>query len=213
VETDIIFIHGLTGDSHDTWVSNTGVYWPTQLLAKDLPNCRIMTFGYDADVVKLLGPVSQNRVRDHAADLIGDLASIRGPDNTTSTPIIFVVHSLGGLVAKKALCLSEQAISAHEQQLHSCTVGLAFLGTPHRGSGLAPFAAGVAQILKAAQKRVNTEILSLLQRDSEVLADVDAAFGTWLRKRGSKVQLTCFSEAYELPGIGLVSLRDTKSGR
>ncbi len=107
-------------------------------------------------------------------------------------------------MAKKALCLSEQAVEARLQQLHASTVGLAFLGTPHRGSGLAPFATGVAQILKAARKRVNTEILSVLQRDSEALADIDASFATWLRKRRDRVEVTCFSEERELPGIGLV---------
>ncbi|KAL2126466.1 hypothetical protein VTI74DRAFT_853 [Chaetomium olivicolor] len=170
-----------------------------------------MAFGYDADVTKLLGPVSQNSVRDHAADFIGDLAAIRGADCTlkTSVPIILVVHSFGGLVAKKALCLSEQAVETHQQYLHNSTVGLAFLGTPHRGSSIASFATGVAQILKAAQKRVNTEILALLRRDSEVLAGIDASFGIWLRKRGDRTQVTCFSEEHELPGLGLVVSKES----
>ena len=107
-------------------------------------------------------------------------------------------------MAKTALCLSEQAVETRLQQLHVNTTGLAFLGTPHRGSGLAPFAAGVAQILKAARKRVNIEILSVLQRDSEVLADIDASFSLWLRKRRDRVEVTCFSEEHPLPGIGLV---------
>ncbi len=75
---DIIFIHGLTGSSYHTWVSNTGVYWPTDLLPHDIPDTRIMAFGYDADVTRFVGPVSQNSVRDHASDLVGDLAAIRG---------------------------------------------------------------------------------------------------------------------------------------
>ncbi|KAK3901199.1 hypothetical protein C8A05DRAFT_35131 [Staphylotrichum tortipilum] len=165
-----------------------------------------MAFGYDADVTKFVGPVSQNNVRDHAFDLIGDLAAIRG---TISVPIILVVHSLGGLVAKKALCLSEQAGETRLQQLHANTTGLAFLGTPHRGAGLAPFATGVARVLKAARKRVNSEILSVLQRDSEALADIDASFATWLRKRGDRVEVTCFSEEHELPGIGLVVSKES----
>ncbi len=107
-------------------------------------------------------------------------------------------------MAKKALCLSEQALDAHWQQLHNHTIGLAFLGTPHRGSNIASFAAGISQILKVARKRVNADILSLLRRDSEVLADIDASFGTWLRKRENRVEITCFSEELELPGIGLV---------
>jgi len=113
-------------------------------------------------------------------------------------------------VAKKALCLSEQSAEEHERQLHMSTIAIAFLGTPHRGSGIASFATGVAHILKAAHKRVNTDILSLLKRDSEVLADIDSAFGIWLRKRGKLMTITCFSEEHELPGTGLVG---NKHGR
>ncbi len=93
---------------------------------------------------------------------------------------------------KKALCLSEHAFEPHEKQLDRCTIAVAFLGTPHRGSGLAPFATGVAQILKAGGKRVNRDILQLLNRDSEVLADVEESFGIWLRKTGGRFKLACF---------------------
>ena len=105
---------------------------------------------------------------------------------------------------KKALCLSEHAFEPHEKQLDRCTIAVAFLGTPHRGSGLAPFATGIAQILKAGGKRVNRDILELLKRDSEVLADVEESFGIWLRKTGGRFQLTCFYEELELPTIGMV---------
>lgn len=107
-------------------------------------------------------------------------------------------------MVKKALCLSEHAFEPHEKQLDRCTIAVAFLGTPHRGSGLAPFATGVAQILKAGGKRVNRDILQLLKRDSEVLADVEESFGTWLRKTGGRFKLTCFYEELELPTIGMV---------
>jgi hypothetical protein len=107
-------------------------------------------------------------------------------------------------VTKKALCLSEHAFEPHEKQLDRCTIAVAFLGTPHRGSGLAPFATGVAQILKAGGKRVNRDILQLLKRDSEVLADVEESFGIWLRKTCGRFKLTCFYEELELPTIGMV---------
>jgi hypothetical protein len=34
---DIIFVHGLTGDSYNTWLQPTsGIYWPVHLLSKDI---------------------------------------------------------------------------------------------------------------------------------------------------------------------------------
>ncbi|KAK4198213.1 hypothetical protein QBC40DRAFT_350343 [Triangularia verruculosa] len=187
-----------------------GQRWP--ILAhgsypRDFPNTRVMSFGYDADVTKFIGPVSRNTVRDHAENLLNDLTDNRGTDGTETHPIILVVHSLGGLLAKKALLLSEQAAELHERQLHECTIGVAFFGTPHRGSGVASFATAVAHILKAAQKRVNTSILALLKRDSEALADIDSSFGLWLRKKGDQIQIACFSEEHELPGIGMDMVR------
>jgi hypothetical protein len=107
-------------------------------------------------------------------------------------------------VTKKALCLSEQAVEPHLKQLDRCTIAVAFLGTPHRGSGLTPFANGVANILKAGRIRVNTTILQLLDRDSEALADVEGSFGIWLRKNSSRFDVTCFFEELELPTIGMV---------
>lgn len=118
------------------------------------------------------------------------------------------MHSLGGLVTKKALCLSDQAVESYEKQLDRCTIAVAFLGTPHRGSDLAPFASGIAQMLKVARKRVNLDILQLLRRDSEVLDDVEGSFGIWLRKNGGRFSLTCFFEEQELPAVGMVSAPD-----
>jgi hypothetical protein len=79
---DIIFIHGLTGSSYSTWLQkDSNIYWPVHLLSKDIPDARIMAFGYDADVAKLLGPVSQNRLADHARGLLEGLAVQRDDED------------------------------------------------------------------------------------------------------------------------------------
>ena len=81
---DIIFVHGLTGDSYHTWLeAESGIYWPVHLLSNDVPDARIMTYGYDADVTKFLGPVSQNNLRDHDEALLGELAGVRPEDDSS----------------------------------------------------------------------------------------------------------------------------------
>lgn len=65
----IVFVHGLTGDRVSTWTvkpKNDGdsVFWPLDLLPKSISNARIMSFGYDADVVNFWKPASQNRIFD-----------------------------------------------------------------------------------------------------------------------------------------------------
>lgn len=75
---DIVFVHGLRGDSHSTWSHNKSqVQWPTKLLRGDIPDARILAFGYDADIVNFWSPASQNRVGNHAEKLLGDLVRRR----------------------------------------------------------------------------------------------------------------------------------------
>jgi len=81
---DIIFVQGLTGKSFDTWLAKSGTYWPTQLLPDDIPDARIMTFGYDADVTKLVGPVGQSNIREHASTFFRELNMVRAKDQSVS---------------------------------------------------------------------------------------------------------------------------------
>lgn len=60
---DIVFIHGLGGNSFTTWLhKDSRVHWPSQLLKNDVPQARILIFGYDASVTSFWGGASQNRL-------------------------------------------------------------------------------------------------------------------------------------------------------
>ncbi|KAI1409865.1 hypothetical protein F5Y13DRAFT_169107 [Hypoxylon sp. FL1857] len=202
---DIVFLHGLTGCADTTFLhKETGTFWPVDLLPNEIDNARVLTFGYDVDVAKLFQPVGQNNLQSHAKNLMNDLARKRENTASVSRKIIFVAHSLGGLVVKKTLALSENSADEHLTQIARHTVGIAFLGTPHRGSDLAPFAKAVANIVKASTKRINANILGVLNRNSETLADVEDSFMTWLRRYPGRCELTCFFEELEFRGIGMV---------
>jgi protein SERAC1 len=73
----IVFVHGLTGNRESTWTYNKSLFWPRDLLVKDVPDTRILTFGYDADVVGILKTAGSNTVRDHGKSLAQDLAMLR----------------------------------------------------------------------------------------------------------------------------------------
>lgn len=74
--------------------------WPRDLLPKKIPRARILTFGYDADVYHFWSkPASENTIKDHGNNLTASLVGLRLENDKTATrPIIFVAHSLGGLV-------------------------------------------------------------------------------------------------------------------
>lgn len=211
---DIIFVHGLTGDSSSTWLHSSNerihehdVHWPRDLVKGDVSNARISLFGYDANVASFWGGASQNRLSNHAENLLGELTGLREETDTENRHVIFVAHSLGGLVVKKALQLSENSAEKHLRRLQENTTGILFLGTPHSGSDFAPFAKSVGTCLRLIGKRVNTDILDTLRRDSQVLLDVEDWFGQWLRRcaeASKSLQITCFYEELALPLIGKV---------
>ena len=66
-----------------TWTANNAVSsWPQTLLPTKLPHARILTFGYDADVVNLRAMVSKDRIGNHAENLLTALATHRENDDT-----------------------------------------------------------------------------------------------------------------------------------
>lgn len=82
----IVFVHGLTGDREKTWThQTTACFWPEALLPSDLPNARIFTYGYDADVAHFFSQASQSRIGDHAKTLLSDLARIRERTETVNS--------------------------------------------------------------------------------------------------------------------------------
>jgi hypothetical protein len=52
------------------------VFWPGDLLPTVLPETRIFTWGYDADIDAFSTSVGHNNVEEHANDLIGDIANL-----------------------------------------------------------------------------------------------------------------------------------------
>lgn len=111
-----MFVHGLRGSSEDTWKKpGAETPWPRLLLPKDIPQARIMTFGYDADIVRWTDPAGTNRIANHARNLLKYLSDERDGSESEDRPIIFVAHSLGGLVVENV------------SRLTNCFLGIRFL--------------------------------------------------------------------------------------
>ncbi|KAI9825800.1 MAG: Serine active site containing protein 1 [Thelocarpon impressellum] len=114
IKADIVFVHGLMGDRLKTWTKDE-VSWPRDLLPYDIDNARIITWGYNADVMTFFQRTSQSSIFQHALSLLQDIQRERQTDEEVARPLIFVGHSLGGLVIKQALC------KAHEYKITRAT--------------------------------------------------------------------------------------------
>ena len=73
---DICFIHGVYGGNVSTWTSENSC-WPCDLLPSDIPDARIISFGYDASLMDFWAPVSENSVEKHALNLVAALVGDR----------------------------------------------------------------------------------------------------------------------------------------
>ena len=131
---DVCFVHGLTGDREGTWTAKgEKKSWPQLLLPARLKQARILSWGYDAYVVRR-SVASSNRLIDHATNLLNDLSTDRNANNASTRSLIFVAHNLGGLVCKNAILISKDNPEPHLKRLFQYIKAVAFMGTPHTGS-------------------------------------------------------------------------------
>ncbi|RAO70150.1 uncharacterized protein BHQ10_006162 [Talaromyces amestolkiae] len=208
---DICFVHGLTGNRESTWTAaGQSEPWPKTLLPSEIRNARILTYGYDAYVVR--GSVaSNNRLKDHACNLVNALTADRASIKSPTRALIFVAHSLGGLVCKKALLLSQYSGEAHLRGIYECTKAIIFMGTPHEGSWMARWATIPAKCLGII-KSTNTKLLDILDRDNEMLKEIQDEFYTLIgssRTNGRNIKVTCFYEEQGLSVVGTVVPKDS----
>ena len=176
---DVVAVHGLQGSAIKTWEHSNGKMWLKDFLALELPFARIMTFGYDSTV---LLSKSVAEIEDKALELLNQLSLERTslqPADSDGRPIIFICHSLGGILVKKAIILAHERSDEPEyKDVLDNTKGIAFLGTPHRGSDSAWWGAVVANIVKGLSigTSTNSRFVSDLKKDSSSLGSISSQF-------------------------------------
>ena len=186
-KADIVLVHGLNGDPQRTWTATNGVFWPADLLPGSLRNehANVLVYGYNADVYstrKDKSP-SDNFVHQHAQTLVTSLTQFRKNEGTERNPIIWVAHSLGGIVTKRALLYSNDVRAHHQEDFRSIfvsTYGIIFLGTQHTGSDLATWGRVLQHMsdVVVPRKFFETEsvLLKTLKKDNETLQSINSHF-------------------------------------
>lgn len=172
---DIVFIHGLNGDPYKTWTNKENVMWSKWLFEK-YDDIGVWSMGYDATSSAWKSdtmPMSQRG--------LNLLETLNTTDKIGTRPLIFIVHSMGGLILKYILELSEQ--NKKYRRITNNTKNIVFLATPHNGSMGATFLNGLNLIYRA------NYIVKELLKDSPELNRLETSFCSIVKEK----KITCFT--------------------
>ncbi|KAK8065306.1 hypothetical protein PG997_012053 [Apiospora hydei] len=183
---DIVAIHGLNGHAIKSFTAEkTQNFWlgDRRMLPRDLRNSRIMTFSYPASVAAVFGRTSSDTFLQHATTLAQELAADRSINGATHRPLIFICHSLGGIIAKRALIYAESRKGKKMEHVHALFVSthaMLFFGTPHNGTSRANLASYAQRVVSSLlpSKVVDTDsrLINALKDGSEILQEITDNF-------------------------------------
>ncbi|KAJ8538054.1 hypothetical protein K7X08_014594 [Anisodus acutangulus] len=145
---DVVFIHGLRGGPFKTWrlsddksstksglvekideeAGREGTFWPGEWLPSDFPHARLFSVKYKTNLTQWSG--ASLPLQEVSAMLLEKLVDA----GIGNRPVVFITHSMGGLVVKQMLY---QAKAEKKDDLVKNTIGVVFYSCPHFGSKLA----------------------------------------------------------------------------
>ena len=164
-------------------------FWPFDLLSLDFKNLRIMTYGYDSHPTHFYKNQSNRMtISQQGRNLLNEVTNSRL--DVEGRPIIFVAHSLGGILVKDTIVESQKyALQPHMQDIFSSCRAIFFFGTPHLGSDIANSGLILSNIVGALPGGPSTygNVLRGLVPDSEKLDNLRRDFDDILTEQKIKI--------------------------
>ncbi|MCE3250560.1 MAG: TPR-repeat protein, partial [Geminicoccaceae bacterium] len=188
-DADLIFVHGLGGHPVLTWCHDESrsddcwLYW----LAEELPGIALHTLAYEASLSGWLGRAMP--LIDRAKDVLTELETMA----IGARPIIFVGHSLGGLLIKQLLREAEDKSVPGWRKIAAQTRAVVFLATPHAGADLATWLGRLGTLLRASAAIEDLRAHNALLRN----------LNEWYRENAARlgIETHCFYESYPMKGV------------
>jgi len=235
---DVVAVHGINGDAFKTWkVENGGPSWLQDFLPQDLPGARIFSFGYESHV---LFSKSHGDLSTFAHILLAQLVAAR-EGKLRSRPLVFLCHSMGGLVVKQASdrkihtpqsgplsssCeLRANAVKALIQArldereypgIRDSTKAIIFLSTPHRGSNAAVWPLFLSNIVNTCTyvgRGVGGRVNGELIKAVKSGSDGLSALSRNFRNQTDGVRIvSCYEQNATTPLFDLVRYPEGESG-
>lgn len=196
---DIVFIHGLGGNAQDTWTfkyKESEFFWPNWL-GDHFPMVQIWSLDHPSTI---LGSLIKGNGLDffQTSDAILDYLVAK---DIGSRPLIFITHSLGGILTKALLRKSSDTSVPENKAFINNTIGVVFLATPHTGASLANFT-GLPGIFSSISKD--------LVKDNPVLHNLN----DWYRDNAPKNEIAtkAFFETKKYKGVLIVDQSSARPG-
>ncbi|RPB08258.1 hypothetical protein P167DRAFT_512474, partial [Morchella conica CCBAS932] len=170
ISVDIVAVHGLGSNPDWAWThEETGAMWLKHFLPKACPRARIMAFNHNS-AWDINAPVK-------SVDVCGQqlLDALNTSRAETDRPIIFIGHSFGGIIIKKALVIAGQkSFDSRYVALKKSMLGAIFLGVPHDGSRLTL----IGKLISYSSYWLgsSTELLEALEPGAKSLRELNDSF-------------------------------------
>lgn len=174
-------------------------------LPDDHPNARVLGVNYETNLFEWSSNKNQNcpcekkgTLHNRAEELLHSLAASHVGQNR---PIIWIGHSMGGLILKSIIIQALDSSDESIQNLAKNTEAILFLGTPHKGSAVAKLKQHVRYILSP------TIEVKELEENSSYLLNLHEKFLNYIKQhKDNNVQVVSVSEgvptiitAFKLP--------------
>ncbi|KAL8307084.1 hypothetical protein RB593_005802 [Gaeumannomyces tritici] len=175
-DVDVIAVPGLGSHALGSWKSpNSDDVWLRDFLPKDVPNIRVLLYGYDTTL-------ADNRLKQSIEDLgatfLEQVIAFRARDGTSRRPIIFIGHSLGGLLIKEALVRTRNLSNDAYSNLSKACFGMLLFGVPNLGLRN-------DQLMTLVRGQPNESLIR------DLLVDSDSEPSTFLKRLADQFSICC----------------------
>ncbi|XP_034087424.1 protein SERAC1 [Gymnodraco acuticeps] len=193
IKADVLFIHGILGAAFKTWrqkdrngleeeTESKDDYtecWPKSWLAADCPNLRVLSVEYDSHLSDWMAKCPVENQRKSLAYRSRELLKKLKLAGVGERPVVWVAHSMGGLLVKKMLLDASE--DPEMQALLNNTKGIMFYSVPHHGTFMAEYSVNVRYLLFPS-----VEVRELC-KDSPALRNLNENFLDMAKEKEFKV--------------------------
>ncbi|KAF2148555.1 hypothetical protein K461DRAFT_232934, partial [Myriangium duriaei CBS 260.36] len=174
-------------------------------LIKLYPNSRIMLYDFAS------AWHGSKRVRATLKSictvLLDNLLEVRKGGTQMNRPLIFIGHSMGGLIIAKTICIAKA--SKEYEPLAICTVGCGFFGTPFHGTAMAKL--GLLYTSVFGQEGYEALLSFMKNERNDTLDEVTSDFVAICNKFVPPIDLFCAYEEMEIDASKFVEKATQKA--